>query len=510
MSNHNESLIVHIDVGDGTLREALPVRAIPYATGWDGDFGVPPWEVAIRLQTNINLHAWDISAFRVLDGKPVAVQPIQWVMVSTQLSGLSEKLHRLFPRNEHFKPSAEGVAKWQSEAAEKLPARAFVWLDELKAEYRGWLGTKFKSRPNLAIPEFDLMPLLSEQVIKMVLEGFEQATPAEHQTAQSLLDERDKLKADIRRWAAKDESQPSETLIKEKEVGRLRARLVVIEEMIRVKRGDESESKSEIIADISLQDDETGKTEAQKEFEKYRLLWRTVRLHEGQVSESIEELRRIKATTITELATRDEKLATLCVELAQIIRRKDMLTTGVDFSVNHAAENIYIIEEMKGHRTEYIPSMVTQRADEIREVNEEIDALIASIHPNYPTVQNGNASGDVESAKAEPLQIEGGLLTKEIADTFDGVNGWSADRWPKNLSSSKWLHPARIALGGAGVASAVWNPLTLAELMHSKTKGSKPKQQLMKVLNSRFNRNPVLMPWRDAFNEYFATHCATD
>ena len=114
----------------------------------------------------------------------------------------------------------------------------------------------------------------------------------------------------------------------------------------------------------------------------------------------------------------------------------------------------------------------------------------------------------VEPDKAGP--VEDGLLTKEIAITFDGVNEWNAERWRKNLSASKWLHPARTALGGAGGASSVWNPLTLAQLMHSKTKGDKAREKVLKAFNSRFTRNSALMPWREAFNEYFATHCARD
>ena len=126
-----------------------------------------------------------------------------------------------------------------------------------------------------------------------------------------------------------------------------------------------------------------------------------------------------------------------------------------------------------------------------------------------PEVAPVVAVGDLaESAKVRPG--EDGLLTKEIAVTFDGVNKWDAKRWPKNLSASKWLHPARTALGGAGGASSVWNPLTLAQLIHSKTKGDKEREQIMRVFYSRFNNNPVLMQWRDGFNEYFATHCATD
>lgn len=109
-----------------------------------------------------------------------------------------------------------------------------------------------------------------------------------------------------------------------------------------------------------------------------------------------------------------------------------------------------------------------------------------------------------------PVDTGEGLTTKAIAAIFDGLMGWDDERWTKNLSASQWLHPARTALGGAGVASSVWNPLTLAQLMHEKRKGLKPKEQLMKALHSRFNRNSALVPWCDDFNEYFATFCTTD
>ena len=156
---------------------------------------------------------------------------------------------------------------------------------------------------------------------------------------------------------------------------------------------------------------------------------------------------------------------------------------------------------------EYVESI--QGFLEVVEATEPQAAPATDTATPAPVVSAG-ASDGVEPANAGPLPIEAGLLTKEIADTFAGVNKWSADRWPRNLSASKWLHPARMALGCAGGASSVWNPLTLAQLMHSKAKGSKPKEQLMKSLNFRFNQNPVLKPWRDAFNEYFATYCVTD
>ena len=125
-----------------------------------------------------------------------------------------------------------------------------------------------------------------------------------------------------------------------------------------------------------------------------------------------------------------------------------------------------------------------------------------------PVVANGAFSG-VETAEAGPLAVEQGLSTKDIAACFGGCY-YSADNWPKRLSGTAWLDPACIARGEAGGASAIWNPLTLAHLMHGKKKDDEAKEKLMKTLNSRFTRNPALMPWRVAFNEYYATHCTTD
>lgn len=111
---------------------------------------------------------------------------------------------------------------------------------------------------------------------------------------------------------------------------------------------------------------------------------------------------------------------------------------------------------------------------------------------------------------ATPAPVRRGLETKEIAVVFDGVNGWSDKRWSQNLSASQWLHPARTALGSAGGASAVWNPLILAQLIHKRMKSAKEKERVMKSVRFRFNRSPVLEQWRGDFNEYFETHCTTD
>ena len=117
--------------------------------------------------------------------------------------------------------------------------------------------------------------------------------------------------------------------------------------------------------------------------------------------------------------------------------------------------------------------------------------------------------GGVEPDKSGPLPVEQGLLTKDVAACFDNCY-YSADNWPKRLSGTAWLKTACIGRGEAGGASAVWNPLTLARLIHQRTKGNREKKKLIEALNSRFTRIPALGPWRNAFNEYFETYYAVD
>ena len=131
----------------------------------------------------------------------------------------------------------------------------------------------------------------------------------------------------------------------------------------------------------------------------------------------------------------------------------------------------------------------------------------AQQEPQGMAVEAAVLSDVVVPAKAGPLPEKQGLPTNAIAHAFDGVNEWSAERWRKNLSACQWLRPARVALGRPGGASAVWDPLMLAQLMHGRVKGDREKEKVMKALNSRFTRDTALVPWRGGFNEYFATYC---
>lgn len=232
----SESLVVQIDMGDGTLRDALPVRAIPYVTGWEEQYGIEPQTLANRLKPleGADFTKWNILAYKLVNDKPVAVKRSEWRVVENRAASYSKRLHKHFPRDVNGKVNVEGLAEWQTESAKELPQGVFVWFDEFKDAYCNYY--RFQE---MILPEPDPAPLLlSMKTKKMVLEGFESATPAEHQTAQSLLDERYQLNADIKRWEAKDESKPSEALIKEEKLEILRTKLAEIEGKIRVLRGD--------------------------------------------------------------------------------------------------------------------------------------------------------------------------------------------------------------------------------------------------------------------------------
>lgn len=140
---------------------------------------------------------------------------------------------------------------------------------------------------------------------------------------------------------------------------------------------------------------------------------------------------------------------------------------------------------------------------ELDELEEKHKVMRGDIFPELQAVRE-------ESAEAEALPIVVGLLTKDIAEAFDSLNGWTAERWRKNLSSSQWLHTARTGRGAQGGVSAFWNPLLLAQLIHGQEKDKNAKGKLLNTLNSRFTRIAALAPWRDDFNEYSATFWPVD
>jgi hypothetical protein len=151
-------------------RDALPVRAIPYVTGWC----MSPDDVAkqlaqvtgepfARLRTTL--------AYFLNGGTPRKMLPKEWDRYVATLDGLEAGI-----RAKH-KDDALGYSVWLTEAAAKLPAGVFVWRDEFEKDYQRDFSpdalTMTRERPGER--ELTYAPMLEDELRTMVLAGFTSA-----------------------------------------------------------------------------------------------------------------------------------------------------------------------------------------------------------------------------------------------------------------------------------------------------------------------------------------------
>lgn len=150
-------------------REALPVRAIPYVTGWQR---LPPDAVAACLAgaTDFFMRA-RLTAYRISGDEPIQITPRQWDAVVVKLKGLAAKLRRQHGNDEIGDDI--GYDAWRSGAVKILPADAFVWLDELETEYQADRKSQFYYETRPSDDELILEPMLDADTIAMVMKGFE-------------------------------------------------------------------------------------------------------------------------------------------------------------------------------------------------------------------------------------------------------------------------------------------------------------------------------------------------
>lgn len=110
-------------------REALPVRAIPFVTGWivTPDRLVEALseseQMCPRLAHGLRAHKFDQDCTLTL------VLPKEWDGFSAALTQLEDELKAAYADDE------SGYAVWRSRAAFVLPAGVFVWRDEFEAAF---------------------------------------------------------------------------------------------------------------------------------------------------------------------------------------------------------------------------------------------------------------------------------------------------------------------------------------------------------------------------------------
>ncbi|MDP1957531.1 MAG: hypothetical protein Q8J75_05080, partial [Rhodocyclaceae bacterium] len=148
-------------------REALPVRAIPYVAGWERLYS--PVEVAeslARMTAAPFGKLRNLVAYHRQTSKPLPVMTDGWAAVVADIRGFEAGLRKQRPGTEAMNDHA-GYAAWRKGAALKLPAGAFVWLDEFRGEREADRKRTPDDRP------VTLAPMLDADTMAALLEGFE-------------------------------------------------------------------------------------------------------------------------------------------------------------------------------------------------------------------------------------------------------------------------------------------------------------------------------------------------
>jgi hypothetical protein len=151
-------------------KEAIPVRAIPFITGWKLSPDLVAKQLARQLKDESLLIGLNTTfAFHLQAGLPRKLFPKEWDAIVVKLAELDATLRKKYPDNER------GYAAWRAEAPALLPAGAFVWRDEFENDFYKDLSPEAVSFSKERHGDRELIysPLLTEEVRSTVLEGFD-------------------------------------------------------------------------------------------------------------------------------------------------------------------------------------------------------------------------------------------------------------------------------------------------------------------------------------------------
>jgi hypothetical protein len=158
-------------------REAIPVRAIPYITGW----GLSPDVVASSFaQKDTGFERLgDLRAFHVSpDGSIGDMLPRDWDNIEDELEAFHLKLEAKNPDHRITRP------EWFRRSIPLLPPCCFVWRDEFEEKYQSSLQGRFFVSGGKAARldeaedlrpgerEFNYNPRIPPEMIEAVFEGF--------------------------------------------------------------------------------------------------------------------------------------------------------------------------------------------------------------------------------------------------------------------------------------------------------------------------------------------------
>jgi hypothetical protein len=154
-------------------QDAVPIRAIPYITGWKFSpdkllLGLAHQEMPIKIE---GLFAFSISS----EGDVVKILPKEW----DNIYAVNKNLSSLLSRNQFN--SDEGYATWIIESIKLLPAACFVWKDEFEEKfnnaYATWSLQILEEREGDR--ELNFSPLVPVELESVVMEGFKTSITSE-------------------------------------------------------------------------------------------------------------------------------------------------------------------------------------------------------------------------------------------------------------------------------------------------------------------------------------------
>ncbi|MBL8433517.1 MAG: hypothetical protein JNL99_01140 [Zoogloea sp.] len=155
-------------------RDAIPVRAIPFVTGWK----LSPDVLATCLAQSSDWpsHPQNMVGHHIMqDGRIAEMLPKEWDGIVSELQSLSDALHA-----EEVVEQAS-YREWRKQSISVLPSHCFVWLDTLESACRlAWSRlTIMNERPG--DKDLNLTPYIPPKLVGVVFEGL----PAPDVTLQS-------------------------------------------------------------------------------------------------------------------------------------------------------------------------------------------------------------------------------------------------------------------------------------------------------------------------------------
>lgn len=147
-------------------REAIPVRAIPFVTGWT----ISPDLVASSLaHTDLITRLKGVTAYHLTPGGVAPMLPKEWDGIGADLDVLSAKLKATETVDQGNYPT------WRRESIPLLPPACFTWRDEFERAFRRAYSPQryHMIDEREGDRELNFTPRVPPELTAVVMEGFE-------------------------------------------------------------------------------------------------------------------------------------------------------------------------------------------------------------------------------------------------------------------------------------------------------------------------------------------------